>query len=242
MEKTILDGVGKKIRNAYFNGQLSEDKILFLYKKNKKEADSFSVFGYKEKDIVMIMQETHNPLLRQKLMECLNNKREISIRSNSQNEINLKKLEDFKKNACGVGLRKVLKRLKKLSKTTKDLETLTLLLLLETEFANLSAKKHKGELKKLIYERKSILLYQLADCLEELGWKYGINDNAGKNACYLVYVYLPNGVQLTWHCNEYSIYSHYPTIEAIWDGQVCMTMDKILTYISSKYYELQQAA
>ena len=152
------------------------------------------------------------------------------------------KLENFKKEACGVGLRKVIKLLGKLAKTTKDHETKLLQLLLETEYANLSAKQHKGYLKEIIYERKTILLYQMADFLEELGWRYGINDEAGKNACYLVYVYLPNNIQLTWHCNEYEIYECYPTIDAEWDGQVCMTMDKILSYIDNKYFHNKLAA
>jgi hypothetical protein len=97
-------------------------------------------------------------------------------------------------------------------------------------------------MKRVIYERKSILLYQMADYLRDLGWRYGINDEAGKNACYLVYVYLPNGVQLTWHCNEYGIYECYPLIDAEWDGQVCMTMEKILSYVGNKYFHLAQAA
>lgn len=94
----------------------------------------------------------------------------------------------------------------------------------------------------MIYERKSILLYQMAEYLECLGWKYGINDEAGKNACYLVYVYLPNGTQLTWHCNDYDIYECYPFIDAEWDGQVCMTMEKILSYIDHKYFNIEKAA
>ncbi len=242
MEEAILSGVGKKMRNGYLNGQVSESTIIAMYKKNKKEADAFSVFGYTQREIEYMVKETHNPLLKQKLQKCLETKREISSRSNAQNKVSLAKLEVFKKEACGMGLRKVLKKMGKIAKRTKDPETRLLLLLLETEFANLSAKQHKGELKKMIYERKTILLYQMAEYLDNLGWKYGINDEAGKNACYLVYVYLPNDVQLTWHCNEYNIYECYPTIDAEWDGQVCMTMDKILSYIDNKYFHNKLAA
>ena len=242
MEQAILNGVGKKIRNGYLNGQVPESTIIAMYRKNRKEADSFSVFGYTPREIAAMLRETHNPLLKQKLQECLESKREISMKSNAQNEVSLAKLESFKKDACGVGLRKVLKWMKKEAKMTKDPETKLLLILLETEFANLSAKQHKGKLKKMIYERKSILIYQMADYLEDLGWSYGINDEAGKNACYLVYVYLPNNAQLTWHCNDYGIYECYPLIDAEWDGQVCMTMEKILSYIDKKYFKLQFAA
>lgn len=242
MEEAILNGVGKKMRNGYLNGQVPASTIIAMYKKNKKEADSFSVFGYKQREIEAMVKDTHNPLLKQKLLQCIETKREISSRSNAQNEVSLAKLEVFKKEACGVGLRKVIKKMGKMAKRTKDPEARLLLLLLETEYANLSAKQHKGELKKIIYERKTILLYKMAEYLENLGWKYGINDEAGKNACYLVYVYLPNDVQLTWHCNEYNIYECYPIIDAEWDGQVCMTMDKILSYIDNKYFHNKLAA
>lgn len=242
MEQAILNGVGKKLRKGYLNGKISENVILTAYKKNKKEADAFSVFGFKQREIEFLLRNTHNPLLKLKLQECINTKREIAKKSNQQNELNLAKLANFKKNACGIGLRKVIRRMKKMTKITKNPEIKLLTLLLETEYANLSAKQHKGELKELIYERKSILLHQVSSYLETLGWKYGINDEAGKNACYLVYVYLPNDVQLTWHCNEYGLYKNYPLIDAVWDGQICMTMEKILTYINEKYFQYQSAA
>lgn len=234
---SILSGVGKKMRNGYLNGKVPESTVIATYQKNKKEADSFSVFGYRGREIEEMMKETHNPLLKSKLQKCVESKREIGMRSACQNKTNLEKLERFKKDAFGgKGLRKVIRELKKKAKITKDPEAKLLQLLLETEFANLSAKKHNKKLRGVIYERKNLLLFQIADYLDELGWKYGINDEAGKNASYLVYVYLPNGVQLTWHCNEYSIYEYYPPIDAQWDGQVCMTMDKILSYIETKYF------
>lgn len=242
MEATVLNGVGKKMRNAFLNGQVSESTILSMYKKNKKEADSFSVFGYRQRELEHLVKETHNPLLKQKLQDCIEMKKDISLRSSAQNKVNLDKLAVFKQCACGIGLRKVIKSLSKLFKRTKDPETKLLLLLLETEYANLSAKQHHGVLKEIIYERKTNLLYQMADYLDSLGWKYGINDEAGKNACYLVYVYLPNNTQLTWHSNDYGIYKYFPVIDAQWDGQVCMTMDKILSYIDSKYFHMKAAS
>ena len=119
MEQAILNGVGKKIRNGYLNGQVPESTIIAMYRKNRKEADSFSVFGYTPREIAAMLRETHNPLLKQKLQECLESKREISMKSNAQNEVSLAKLESFKKDACGVGLRKVLKWMKKRGKENK---------------------------------------------------------------------------------------------------------------------------
>lgn len=236
MTQTILEGVGKKVRLAYQKGEVSETSVISMYKRNKKEADSFSIFGYKDDEIRKMMNETHNPLLRLRLQQCIESRREKARMSSQQNTLNLEKLDAFLVDACGMGLRKVIKRLKRLSKTTKDPETTLILVLLQTEFANLSAKRHKKDVKARIYERKTMLIYQMAEYLEYLGWKYGINDEAGKNANYLVYVYLPNGVQLTWHCNEYMVYECYPYINDEWDGQVCMTMEKILNYINTKYF------
>ena len=71
-----------------------------------------------------------------------------------------------------------------------------------------------------------------------IGWKYGYNDAAGKNASYIIYVYLPNGVQISWHTNNYYIYKSYPLINAEWDGQVCMTMEKLLTYIDKEFLKI----
>ena len=235
MKTEILYGVGKKMRFGYLNGKYSESALMASYNKNKREADAFSVFGYRRWEIENMLKECFNPLLKAKLQAHLTNMQAVSQKSEDQNKMSLQKLEGFKKDACGIGLRKVIKKMEKLSKTYKDPEVKLTLLLLETEYANLSAKEHKGWLKKKIYQRKNILMYQLAGILKESGWNYGINDETGKNANYLVYVYLPNGVQLTWHCNDYGLYECYPPIDAKWDGQVCMTMDKILSYIATKY-------
>ena len=93
MEQTILNGVGKKMRLGYLNGQVSESAVMAMYRKNKKEADSFSLFGYRANEIRSMMLETHNPLLKRKLQECIESKREISKKSDDQNKINLEKLE-----------------------------------------------------------------------------------------------------------------------------------------------------
>lgn len=235
METAILNGVGKKMRKAYLNGRIPADTVLFCFNKNKKEADTFSPYGYTMWEIRQLLKECHNPLLKRKIEETISIKRELKCVSNSQNKTSLQKLDTFKENACGIGLRKVIQKMKKLSKMTDDIEVKAVLLLLETEFANLSAKRRSGWHRKKIYERKTLLLLHLAGILEHLGWRHGVNCETGKNANYLVFVYLPNDVQLTWHCNEYQIYVSYPDIDAHWDGQVCMTMEKILTYIGKKY-------
>lgn len=231
----ILEGVGKKIRNGYFAKRVTANKVMECYTKNKKEADAFSCFGWTVYEMVKFEKESHNPIIKKKLQQAIEIYNEQSVKSSNQNKLNLEKLEIFRTDALGIGLRKVLSRMRFLVKHSSDINAQIVLLLLEIEFANLSAKKLHN-LKKVIYERKVILLEKLSDLLDEAGWKYGVSYKTGKNASYIVYVYLPNGVQLSWHCNEYHLLYYYPDITCEWDGQVAMTMEKILSYIGDTYH------
>ena len=148
METAILYGVGKKMRFGYLNGKYSEIMVMASYNRNKKEADNFSVFGLRKYEIEKMLRECFNPLLKIKLQESLNKMQRASRLSTSQNKTSLEKLEAFKVDACGLGLRKVIKKMKNIVKTTKDKEAKLVLMLLETEYANLSAKQHKGWHKK----------------------------------------------------------------------------------------------
>lgn len=231
----ILEGVGKKIRNGYLAKQITANKVMECYKRNRKEADAFSCFGWTVSEMIRYEKETHNPIIRRKLQQSIKTHDVKQKKSNDQNKLNLEKLENFRVNALGIGLRKVLSQMRHLVKRSSDISTKIVLLLLETEFANLSAKKLHN-FKEVIYERKVILLEQLADLLDRTNWKYGISSNTGKNASYIIYIYLPNGEQLSWHCNEYQVLYYYPEIDCEWDGQVCMTMEKILSYIGDKFH------
>lgn len=231
----ILQGVGKKIRNGYFAKTITASKVMECYQKNRKEADAFSCFGWTVSEMIRYERETHNPIIRKKLQQAVEVHDAKQEKSNYQNKQNLDKLENYRADALGIGLRKVLSQMKKLVKRSSDINVQIVLLLLETEFANLSAKKLHS-LKEVIYERKVRLLEQLADLLDGTNWKYGLNTNTGKNASYIIYIYLPNGEQLSWHCNEYQILYYYPEIDCTWDGQVCMTMEKILSYIGDTYH------
>lgn len=231
----ILEGVGKKIRNGYLAKQITADKVMECYKRNLKEAIAFSCFGWTVSEMKRYEKETHNPIIRKKLQKSIDAHDMKQKKSNDQNKLNMEKLENFRTNALGIGLRKVLSQMKHLAKCSSDISAKIVLLLLETEFANLSAKKLHN-LKNVIYERKVILLEQLADLLDRTNWRYGISSNTGKNASYIIYIYLPNGEQLSWHCNEYQVLYYYPEIDCEWDGQVCMTMEKILSYIGEKFH------
>lgn len=231
---SVLNGVGKKLRNEYLAGKVPAHRVIQCYHCNKKELDSFSFYGLTIFDLIRMERETHNPLLKTRLKEEIESHKEKSRHSNNQNKISMEKLENFRENALGMGLHRVVLKMRRLARKTNDPEVNIVLTLLETEFANLVAKERHNK-KDVIYERKDLLLEKLSVLLEDSGWKYGISYTTGKNASYIIYIYLPNGVQLSWHCNDYRLMNCFPEIDCEWDGQVCMTMEKILSYIDEHY-------
>lgn len=239
MTQTILNGVSRKMQLAFINGAISENVLIKQYERNRREAETFSIFGFKMQDIIDAFRATHNPILKARLQQAIEDIKDRQRKGADQNKLSIEKLQNFKESALGVGLRKVINRMRRLCRKHPSCEALLTLTLLEIEFANLAAKMPRisKSTKEYIYERKSILLERIQPLLKECGWRYGYNDANGKNACYIIYVYLPNGVQLSWHTNDYYLYKYYPLIDAEWDGQVCMTMEKLLTYIENKYYQ-----
>lgn len=229
--------VGKALVKSFRRGEIGEEELLRSYRKNVAEAEAFCAFGYKMQELQGIIRTTHNPALKAKLLEVVAEKKELQKKSNLQNHLTLEKLRMFKSDVLGmgVGLRKVISSMRKCYKRTKDKEARIISMLLETEYANVNAKRLPSREKKMAYKRKSRLLSALPSLLYDAGWRFGYNDAAGKNASYLVFVYLPSGVQLTWHCNDYTLPNYYNYISDEWDGQVCMTLEKILCYIKDHY-------
>ena len=236
--KTMLAGVGKKTRYGYLNGNITLEQLEKSYNAFKKESDSTDFWGWTIKDMIEKKRNCKNPIIVARLEKAIKDYHARSITSGQQNNANFKKLARFEKNALGVGLRKVISTMKHAARMTKDFTMKVTALLLETEYSNLCAKNHGKKLKDVIYERKSRLLQQLSDLLYGSDWKYGYNCNCGKNASYLVYIYLPNGDQLTWHSNDFTVAYDFPYIESTWDGCVAATLEKILNFIGEKYNHL----
>lgn len=240
MTQAVLNGVSKKVRLDFQNGILSETMITKQYERNRKEAMEFSTFGYGLYDLMEAHRNTHNPLLKSRLQQVIDEFKEKRLKSGSQNKLSIEKLQMFKDSALGIGLRKVISKMKRYCRNSHNEEAELLLMLLKLEFANLSAKVSgysKSE-REYIYERKEILLHKIQPLLQRNNWRYGYNASTGKNASYVIYVYLPNGAQVSWHTNDYNLYTYYPVLEVEWDGQVCMTMEKILNYINDTYLKL----
>lgn len=231
--------VSRSLAKSYRRGEISAKELLRSYRKNVAEAETFCTFGYKIQELQEVIRTTHNPALKAKLKDVVEEKKALRQKSNLQNHSTLDKLDMFKIDVLGmgIGLRKVMASMRKYYKKTGDRNALIVSLLLETEFANINAKRLSSVKRKMAYERKSILLARLSSLLHEEGWKSGHNEATGKNASYLVFVYLPSGIQLTWHCNEYTIPEYYDYLDDEWDGQVCMTLEKILVYIKEHYQD-----
>ena len=95
METAILYGVGKKLRNDYLNGKVTEDALIATYNKNKREADMFCAYAYRNWELANMQREIHNPLLREKVQKSLYLRRHGNKISVPQNKLSLEKLDGF---------------------------------------------------------------------------------------------------------------------------------------------------
>lgn len=233
VDSVVLEGVGKKMRSGFLAGKVSEGEVMDMYRRNCRDAERFDPFGWSMNELVLEEGSTHNPVLRARIHALIEEQKAKSEHSKAQNALSLEKLGYYSDSALGIGIRPVMKAVEGTARQGDD-EARILLLLMQTEFANLHAKKSRVN-SKVIYQRKDCLLRQVSDLLYDYGWKCGISTVTGKNASYIVYVYLPDGNQISWHCNDYDMYSYYDDIDCTWDGQACSTMEKLLSYAHDRY-------
>ena len=97
----------------------------------QKEADEFNPLGMRIEELMIESQITKNPILREKLLNLIASWKERSRKSREQNELSFQKLDNFKENALGMGLRKVMSMMRRLVRETGDLETEVVMTLLE---------------------------------------------------------------------------------------------------------------
>lgn len=230
----VLNGVGKKMRASFATGKIPFEEVLRCYNFNKKEADAFDAFGMTIMELNLRFRKSHNPLLRNKLQMLISQYNQKSRCSIDQNKLSLQKLEFYLKFALGLGLRKVMKELRTIVRTTDDVEAETVLLLIELELANLTAKKRHDK-KERCYERKDLLLMDLSFLLDECGWMHGISYKTGKNASSIVFVYLPDGSQLSWHSNDWHMPRYYDEADFVWDEKACSTLEKLLNFVHERF-------
>lgn len=216
----------------------TEAQKLRRYRKNAEEAEAFCPNQFSIHELRVERNLTRNSLLRKKIDQFIESYHEVEEKSRAQNAENMAKMNLRLTDAInGLSLRRVKRILKKMVKKDKaNLELKAAYLLLETEFANLCAKKAPSKsLRGIIYERKTKLLAALEPLLSELGWRHGFEAASGKHAKYIIFCYLPTGEQVSWHCNEFELCMAYPPIDVTWDGQPCTTLCKILDYVKIKF-------
>lgn len=239
MNEEILMGVGKKTRIGFQKGTVPEKELMKIYAYNKKEADKIHLFGMRSNDLKNLHNQSHNPILKARIKKMLSEKDEKSKISCSQNKESLLKLEEFEMNALGIGLRRVLHIIRKINSVSFDKNFLILSTLIEAEYANLCAKRNSRKARQC-YDRKSYLIEKAASLAKGSEWVFGYNNSTGKNASYIIYFYLPDGEQLSWHTKDFTIYQRFPYLDVEWDGKVCSTMTKLLSYLSASYSHLFQ--
>lgn len=140
MTQTILNGVSKKTRIDFLNGLITENVLMKQYERNRKEAETFSIFGYNITDLIATDKATHNPLLKARLHQTIQSIMERRAKSSEQNKLSIEILCKYRESALGIGLLKVISRMRGMSKRNSNNEVLLTLLLLEIEFANLQQK------------------------------------------------------------------------------------------------------
>lgn len=220
--------------SQYEAGRLCEKDINVMWSYSRRHADAFCLGGRNKIDFLMEKKTCRDPHLKkfwQNVIEDWDNK---SANSTSQNKENFERLEVLEHEACGVGIRRVRHILKNMVRKSHDMESNIILTLIDLEYANLKAKLHVGDIRQKIYNRKEWLMKKLSWLLEDSDWNYGITEAMGKNAAYCLYVYLPNGKQVSFHTTNWQFYQYFPTISCKWDGQRASTMTKLMEYISER--------
>ncbi len=220
--------------SQYEAGRLCDKDINAMWSYSQKHVNAFCVNGKTRKDLWLEQRTCCNPHLERFWRNVLEDWDMKHSKSVSQNEENFQHLETIEQEACGIGLRRVRHRLKNIVRKYRNLEYNIILTLIDLEYANLKAKLHVGEIRRRIYDRKEWLMEKLSWLLRDSGWRYGIMEATGKNAAYCLYIYLPNGKQVSFHTNNWQFYKYCPAISCQWDGLTASTMTKLVEFIEER--------
>lgn len=220
------------IIQQYEYGRLCDKDINVMWSYLQRHTNAFCVSGRNKSDFLMEMKTCCNPHLKKFWQNVIEDWDSKSVKSISQNEENFERLEVIEREACGVGIRRLRHILNNMVRKTHDKDSHIILTLIDLEYANLKAKLHVGEIRSRIYDRKEWLMEKLSWLLKNSGWNYGITEATGKNAAYCLYVYLPNGKQVSFHTTNWQFYKFFPAITCKWDGQRASTMTKLVDYIN----------
>lgn len=231
MEFTSLS---KKEKKAYNRGDLAEKDAINLENIRIAEAEKYDC---SDKDKLEKGYNHINKLIREKCIAFKKPAHIVRMEIEAANRENIMILEYSRYDACGIGSKKLKLRLNKLKKNGDKVASV-LRKLIEAEDSNISAKKYFGKYRDRYYGNKEMYLMDSIEDMKELGWTFGYSTEVGKNAKYVMYVYLPNGSQLSWHMVNDSNKVRLPEIDVKWDGLPATTLTKLYDYVMVAYPDI----
>lgn len=89
MTQAILNGVSRKTLQNFLNGTISERMLVKQYERNLKEAIEFSLFGYTLRDLTLAERDTHNPLLKLRIRQAIQEYQQRSNKCYGQNKLSI---------------------------------------------------------------------------------------------------------------------------------------------------------
>lgn len=98
---------------------------------------------------------------------------------------------------CGIGLHQVKQELAKLGESSEV--AAAFLLALEIEVASRRAKRAKGDHQQRLYREKRARIREMLILCERAGFQVQIEQATDSGQPHVVYVYLPNCEQISWH-------------------------------------------
>ena len=220
-----------KEKKAFNKGELSENDAIDIENFRINEASNYDC---NNKENLRKGYSHINRLIREKCISFKKPEHIIRNEIDKVNRDNIKILNNSRIGACGIGSRKLKLRLNKLKKSGDKVATI-LRNLIEAEDSNILAKKYFGEYRKEYYLKKEQHIVATFNDMRELGWKFGYSTDVGKQAQYVIYIYLPNGSQLSWHMINSKHISNLEKIDVKWDGQPATTLIKLYDYVMTIY-------
>lgn len=143
-------------------------------------------------------------------------------------------LQDYRDSFCGIGTRKTKLLLNRLVKKNVPLADLWRTAL-ETEDANITAKRYYSSYQQRAYQRKEKMLDELSQIFRKYGLTFGYQPTENFSTRFILYFDLPTGEQISFHTNK--IDPSWPIYKKEWDGQRLSTMRKLNKGISDFFHE-----
>ncbi len=136
---------------------------------------------------------------------------------------------------CGIGLHQVKQELARLGESSEAAAAFRLAL--ETEVASRRAKRAKGDHQQRLYREKRAKIREMLLLCERAGYQVEIEQAKDSGQPHVVYLYLPNCEQISWHTAldpGFVAEGARPT----WDGKKYSALQKLEAGIRKSFPEI----